>query len=209
MKPLTISRAFRRRRHHRFKWRRRFRVLILDLLGREEAPERVAAAIGLGVAIGFSPFIGFHLLLALGLAWVFHLNKIDTVLGTLSGQVPTWTPVFPVGYRLGRAILGYDHYTVPRLNWDAILHSHITWVFHPLQTAHQLFGRHSLGPRLASFVVGTTILGALIGVAAYGVALMVLRLYHRRHPRVAIRAAHRRRQSCESTESESNVSRRP
>jgi uncharacterized protein (DUF2062 family) len=100
MRPATISRAFRRRRHHRLKWRRRYRVLILDLLGREEPPERVAAAIGLGVGIGFSPFIGLHLLLALMLAWVFRLNKIDTVLGTLSGQVPTWTPVFPLGSRL-------------------------------------------------------------------------------------------------------------
>jgi uncharacterized protein len=210
MRPSTISRAFRRRRHHRLKWRRRSRVLMLDLLGREETPERVAAAIGLGVGIGFSPFIGLHLLLALGLAWLFRLNKIDTVLGTLSGQVPTWTPVFPLGYRLGRAILGYDRYTVPRLNWDAILHSHITWIFHPLQTAHELFGRHALGPRLASFFVGTTILAAMIGIAAYGFALAILRLYHRRHPQIALRAAHRRRQSCElnARSSETKASRR-
>src|SRR5215467_14486260 len=87
---LTDSRAFRKRRH-RLKWRRRSRVMLLELLGREETPERVATAIGLGVGIGFSPFIGLHLLLALGLAWLLRLNKIDTVLGTLSGQVPTWT----------------------------------------------------------------------------------------------------------------------
>lgn len=195
MNPLTTSRAFRRRRHHRLKWRRRLRVLMLDLLGREETPERVAAAIGLGVGIGFTPFVGLHLLLALGLAWLLRLNKIDTVLGTLCGQVPTWTPIFPIGYRLGRAILGYDRYTVPRLNWGAIAQSHITWIFHPMQTVHQLFGRHSLGPRLASFIVGSTILAVVIGMTAGAGALALLRLYHRRHPRVAIRAAHRRRQS--------------
>jgi uncharacterized protein len=209
VKKLTISRAFRKRRHHRLKWRRRSRVLILDLLGREETPERVAAAIGLGVGIGFTPFIGLHLLLSLALAWLFRLNKLDTVLGTLTGQVPTWTPVFPVGYRLGRAILGYSRHTVPPLNWDAIFHSRITWVLHPMETAHQLFGRHALGPRLASLFVGTTILAILIGVAAYAAALTLLRLYHRRHPRVAVRAAHRRRQTGDAGESDSKASQPP
>jgi len=198
---LTDSRAFRKRRH-RLKWRRRSRVMLLELLGREETPERVATAIGLGVGIGFSPFIGLHLAIALVLAWLFRLNKIDTVLGTLCGQIPTWTPVFPLGYRVGRAILGYDRYTVRRLNWDAIFHSHITWIFHPAETAHKVFGWHAVGPRVASFFVGTTVVAAFLGLVAYLVALMLLRLYHRRHPRVAIRAAQRRREPRETTASE-------
>ena len=96
MNRLHTSRAFRRRKLHRWKWRRRWKILLLDLLGREQPPERVAAAIGVGVAVGFSPFVGLHLLLALGLAFLFRLNKIDTVLGTFAGNAPTWTPIeFP------------------------------------------------------------------------------------------------------------------
>jgi len=39
----------------------------------------------------------------------------------------------------------------------------------------------------------------------------VLRLYHRRHPQIALRAAHRRRQSCETNASgsETKVSGQP
>jgi uncharacterized protein (DUF2062 family) len=192
LKPWVTSRAFRRRKTHRWKWRRRWKILLLDLLGREEPPERVAAAIGLGVAIGFSPFIGLHLGLALALAFLLGLNKIDTVLGTFCGNAPTWTPVFPLGYRLGRAILGYDRRAVPRPNWGALLHSDVTWVFHPVQTAHKVFGGRAFVPRLESFLLGTTLLAILIGLLAFGVALAVLRLSHRRHPRVAIRAATRR-----------------
>jgi uncharacterized protein len=192
MNRFLTSRAFRRRKHHRWKWRRRWKILLLDLLGREEPPKRVALAIGLGVAIGFSPFIGLHLVLALGLAILLRLNKIDTILGTFAGNVPTWTPVFPAGYRLGRALLGYDRRTVPRLNWEAVLHSDITWIFHPIQTLHQVFGRHAFFPRLFSFLVGTTVLAILLGLVAYFATLAVLRLYHRRHPRVALRAATRR-----------------
>lgn len=190
---LPTTRAFRRRKQHRLSWRRRWRVLVLDLLGREESPERVAAAIGLGVAIGFSPFVGVHLVLALALAFLLKLNKLDAVLGTLIGNVPTWGVVFPLGYRLGRAILGYDRRTVPRLNIEPLLHSDFTWIFHPVRTMHVVFGQHALGPRLLSFGVGTMILAIALGLAATFIAREILRLYHRRHPRIAIRAAHRRR----------------
>jgi hypothetical protein len=40
--------------------------------------------------------------------------------------------------------------------------------------------------------VGTTILAILLGLAAYAIVLWLLQLYHRRHPRVAIRAASKR-----------------
>ncbi len=198
MKSLIPSRAFRRRKHHRWKWRRRWKILLLDLLGREEPPERVATAIGLGIGIGFSPFIGLHLFLALGLALLFRLNKIDTVLGTFCGNAPTWTPVFPIGYRFGRALLGFDSRTVPRLNWGVLLHSDATWIFHPIVTAHRVFGHHAFAPRLLSFLVGTTALAILIGFIARALTLALLRLYHRRHPRVAIRAASRRARTLRS-----------
>ncbi len=199
---LPTTRAFRRRKVHRWRLRRRWRVLVLDLLGREESPDRVAAAIGLGVAIGFSPFVGLHFALALALALVFRLNKLDALLGTLAGNVPTWGVVFPLGFSLGRAILRYDRRIVPRLNLGPLLHSDFTWIFHPVQTMHVVFGHRALWPRLLSFVVGTTLLAIAIGVISALVARTILRAYHRRHPRVAIRAASRRRAATEERESD-------
>ena len=96
---------------------------MLDLLGREESPERVAAAIAMGIAVGFSPFIGFHIWIALGLAFVFRLNKIDAALGQFAGNPWTLPAVYAFGYRLGRWILDYDRRSVPRLAWDRLLHS--------------------------------------------------------------------------------------
>ena len=37
---------------------------------------RQALAVGLGLYIGASPFIGFHLLMSLGLGWLFGLNRL-------------------------------------------------------------------------------------------------------------------------------------
>ena len=76
-------------------------------MGRAQTPERVAAAVAVGVGVGLSPFIGFHFLMAIGLAFLFRLNKLDTVLGSLIGNPWTLPPFFAVGYRVGRALLGY------------------------------------------------------------------------------------------------------
>lgn len=179
---IPLGRAFRRRQTHRLSWRRRAKVILLDLLGREESPERVAVAIALGVGIGFSPFIGAHFWIALGLAFLLRLNKIDTVLGQFVGNPWTLPPVFALGYRLGRALLGYDRSEVPNLPWDRLLHRDF-W---------QAFSGPTLAPRLYSFLLGTMVLASLIGLATYFVARGLLRRYHRRHPGVAARAKRRR-----------------
>jgi uncharacterized protein (DUF2062 family) len=181
-KLFSLPRAFARRRFHPLTWKRRWKVLVLDLLGREESPERVAAAIAMGIGVGFSPFIGFHIWIALGLAFVLRLNKIDAALGQFAGNPWTLPAVYAFGYRLGRWILHYDRRSVPRLAWDRLLHSDF-W---------QAFKGPAFAPRLLSFLVGTTVIAVAIGLAAYIFFLAILRIYHRRHPRVAIRAAHRR-----------------
>jgi hypothetical protein len=174
-----LPRAFRRRRKHPLKLSRRLKVLLLDLLGREEPPERVAAAIALGIGVGFSPFIGVHFLIAIGLAFLLRLNRFDALLGQFAGNPWTLPPVFAAGYALGRKLLRFDRARVPDLPWDRLLHRDF-W---------HAFTGPALRPRLASFIVGTTVVAALIGLSAYLVIRTALRIYHRRHPRVAQRAA--------------------
>lgn len=176
------SRAFRKRRFHPLKWKRRWKVIVLDLLGREESPERVAAAIAVGIGAGLSPFLGFHIWIALGLAFLFRLNKIDAALGQFVGNPWTLPAVYAYGYRLGRTILQYDRHAVPPMHWDRLLHSDF-W---------KAFKGPAFAPRLLSFLVGTTVIAVFAGLATYVVFLTLLRLYHRRHPRVAVRAAKRR-----------------
>lgn len=45
-----------------------------------DTPIRQAAAIGLGLLIGSTPFVGFHLLLTIGLGKLFRLNRFKTYL---------------------------------------------------------------------------------------------------------------------------------
>jgi uncharacterized protein len=176
---IPVPRAFRRRRKHPLKLSRRGKVLLLDLLGREEPPERVAAALALGIGVGFSPFMGIHFLIAIGLAFLLRVNRIDALLGSLAGNPWTLPPVYAAGYALGRQILHYDRHKVPDLPWDRLLHRDF-W---------NAFSGAALRPRLLSFLVGTSVIAILIGLSAYVLLRTLLRLYHRRHPRVAQRAA--------------------
>jgi uncharacterized protein (DUF2062 family) len=164
-------------------------------MGREQSPERGADALAVGVGVGLSPFIGFHLIMAILLALVFRLNKLDTVIGSLVGNPWTLPPFFAAGYRVGRALLGYGPARVAPLQWERILHEDF-WV---------AFRGPGFGPRLASFLVGTTLLAVVIALATYGLLRGLLRLYHRRHPRVAMRAAQRRRRADDSLREEPRI----
>jgi uncharacterized protein (DUF2062 family) len=155
--------------------------LILQWMGRAESPERVAAAVAVGVGVGLSPFIGFHAILAIGLALIFRLNKLDTLLGSFIGNPWTLPPVFALGYRIGNKLMG-SPLRGRKLPWHRILHSDF-WVS---------FRGPDFGLRLTAFILGTSILAILAAGAAYALVLGLLRLYHRRHPKVAARAARRR-----------------
>ena len=48
-----------------------------------------ASAIGLGLAVGFSPFIGLHLGMCIGLGWLFGLNRLKLYLACLLYTSPS------------------------------------------------------------------------------------------------------------------------
>jgi uncharacterized protein (DUF2062 family) len=54
------------------------------LLHIHDSPKRTAAAFALGVFFGFSPFLGFHTVLALAVAFIFNLNRVAVLLGVYS-----------------------------------------------------------------------------------------------------------------------------
>ena len=63
-------------------WREggRLRRIFYDLRTEASSPGRDAAALGVGVLIGCSPFYGFHLLLVRFLGWLLHLNRLKMYL---------------------------------------------------------------------------------------------------------------------------------
>ena len=86
-----------------------------SLLHIHDTPERTAAAVGIGVAIGFSPFLGLHTVIGLVLAFVLNMNRVAVLAGTL-GQPALVSRTLLRGDNLARRLGDRHPYSAaPRL----------------------------------------------------------------------------------------------
>ena len=157
---------------------RRFKDLIRKLLWVDDTPERTARAFSVGVFLGFSPFLGFHTLAGLALAFLFKLNRVALLIGVWTNNpwwmVPyyvaaTWVGMKLVGFQIDRAVVvenfraGAEHGFFASGFWK---HAVSQWSL------------------LLSFGIGSLILAFLISLAAYPLSLKWIKFYRsRRHPR--------------------------
>jgi hypothetical protein len=138
-----------------------FHRRFLHMLGRDDPPELVAASFALGVAISFTPLIGFHWVIALLLAFVLRLNKIDVLLGTLVVNPITLGPVSWAGIHVGRFVLRARHETVERLPWHEFFHREFWTQAGPRM---RTIGLHwAVGMFVLSFVAGALTYVLLVG----------------------------------------------
>jgi uncharacterized protein (DUF2062 family) len=155
----------------------RWQRFILHLMGKEDPPERIAAAFALGVAISFfTPLTGFHTLIALGLALLLGLSKVDVVMGTLVVNPWTVVPVISFEEFIGKKLLHYSPSLAPRLPWRQILHR---------QFWHLLRG--SGWSYLAALTVGSVLASAAAATLTYFLVRGIILRYQRTHPHLSAR----------------------
>jgi hypothetical protein len=152
----------------------RLKDLVRKLLHIKDTPERTALAYAIGIFLGFSPFLGFHTLGGLAIAFLFGLNRVAILLGVWTNS-PWWIVPFYMGATwIGMRVTGF------RIEWTII------------REIFQLgLDRGFLGSdfwnRISaqrgfflSFNIGSLILCTLLGFAAYPVALKWIRFYRSR-----------------------------
>jgi len=121
------------------------------LLHLNDTPHRIAVAFALGVYIAFSPLIGLHTAMVFLFAWLFRLNTIALLLGSLLNNPWTFGPLFGSCLWLGLRLYGMK-LTIPQMDWHDL-------TFMNLMT--------QLKPYLIPFFLGTTIAGVVASVIAY------------------------------------------
>jgi hypothetical protein len=128
-------------------------AVLQSLLKLNDTPHRTAIAFGIGVFIAFSPFLGLHTAMAIVTAFALRLSRVALLAGA---WINFWAlvPSYALGTLIGAAVLGLDGALVQRLDL-----SH---------------GFGALGPLMAPFVLGNTILAAVCGAVAYRIALAFL-----------------------------------
>ena len=145
------------------------------MLGSDAPPEVVAASFALGVAISFTPLLGLHWIIALGLAVVLRLNKVDILLGTLVVNPLTLPAVGAVAIPIGRFFLQARREAIAHLPWREMFRRSFWTAAGPTMRA--------IGVQMA---VGMFALSLVVGALTYVVLLSLIR---RHRANVAARIA--------------------
>lgn len=73
-----------------------------------DTPYRIAAGLACGVFVSFTPFIGFHVILAIVIAYIIRANMFASVVGTIVGNPWTFPFIWAVIYNVGARFQGHD-----------------------------------------------------------------------------------------------------
>ena len=145
------------------------------LLHVADTPERTAAAFAMGVFFGFSPFLGFHTLLAIIVAFLFNLNRVAALLGVYSNLPWIIAPYYAVATTVGAMIT--RHRIPPGFK------GRIASLFE-LSLYHGEFWRELgrvLRPLVWPYAVGSFIGAVILAAVAYPLALAFVTSRRRIH----------------------------
>lgn len=93
-------------RWQRFGVFRQFKLNLIRLARIKSSPDAIARGLALGVFIGFTPFFGLHILIALFLSFILRQNKIATFVGVWVSNPVTAPFIYALEYEIGRMLLG-------------------------------------------------------------------------------------------------------
>lgn len=88
-------------------WKRTGQYVFLRLQRLKGTPSSIAAGFACGVAISFTPFVGFHFTLAAITAWLMRGNIIASAIGTAAGNPWTFPFIWISSLYSGREFLKF------------------------------------------------------------------------------------------------------
>lgn len=106
--PLNLRQRVRHLVWPKTGWSRAAKYVWRRLARLKDSPHGIAAGVASGVAISFTPFMGFHLIGAMGIALATRGNLIAAWIGTLIGNPWTFPLIWVIIYRLGSWMLGVE-----------------------------------------------------------------------------------------------------
>jgi len=148
------------------------------LISHEQSPNKLAFSFCVGNYIAFSPFIGFHGIMACVFSWLFRLNLAVTfATAYFVNNIWTAIPVYTADYAFGYWLV----HNIFHLNTEAFTPS---WM-----NALSLYLEQKLGlprPCFWSFLIGGNILGIIVSVGLYpGMQRLFNKLIQQKHENIS------------------------
>jgi len=151
-------------------------------------PHTIAIGFAAGAYVSFTPFIGFHFILAALLAWLLRGSLLASAFGTAVGNPLTFPFIWWATYNVGGLMLGYE------LKGDINLHlpdgTMALLLTDPLRFWEVFWG--VVGPIIVPMTVGSLPVGVPVAVVLYFIVRRVVHRYqHRRRSVISARRSAR------------------
>lgn len=175
------------------------RYITLRLRRLPDPAHKISRGIAIGVFTSFTPFYGFHFMLAAALAWVLRGNILAALLATFIGN-PLTFPIFAsIAVELGTLILGLPNVPLPEVVKAFSQASVELWrnfmaIFSPAPTEWASLGKF-FQLIFLPYLVGGIVPGILMGLAAYYLSMPAITAYQRRRLRILEKKLERAREA--------------
>jgi hypothetical protein len=153
---------------------RNLKDLFKKLLHIEDTAERTALAYSIGIFLGFSPFLGFHTLMGLAIAFLFNLNRVSILLGVWS-NTPWWiVPYYTIATWVGMWVTGF---WIDKASLKGMFQLGMDQGFMSSDFWSRVASQWGL---LISFMIGSLILATLLSLIVYPLSLKWIKFYRSR-----------------------------
>jgi uncharacterized protein (DUF2062 family) len=157
----------------RVSWRRSALYVLKRILRLSGTPYAVAMGSAVGAFVSFTPFIGFHLAMAIAISWLLRGNLVAGALGTFVGNPLTFPAIWAGTYEVGRWMLGEAGAAPERLS-DQLAHGSLQQIL----------------PLIEPMALGSIPLGLAVGCIVYFIVYKAVLGYQAaRRQRLAGRAS--------------------
>jgi uncharacterized protein (DUF2062 family) len=138
-----------------------------------DSPHKIALGFACGAFASFTPFFGFHFVIAAALAWAVRGNLLASAFGTAVGNPISFPLIATASLQLGWLILGHEEYVVEGGMSFGWLVENVEKIFLP-------------------YLVGGILPGLVVAVASYWLLGSIVAAYQeRRRKKLERRAAER------------------
>lgn len=150
-----------------------------------DKPHRIARGVFAGIFVSFTPFFGFHFLLAAGLAWLIGGNLVAALLATFVGNPLTFPVIMTVAVELGNQMLGNEgviplaHIVGAFAGASVQLWNNLLAIFTSERTHWDLLERFFFRVFLP-YLLGGLLPGIAAGMAGYYLTLPAISAYQKR-----------------------------
>jgi uncharacterized protein (DUF2062 family) len=107
MKPEPFPPQTRKTKERRLnRWRRSLKLFYLRILRLRGNPEKVAGGVAIGIAVGLTPTVPLHFLLAILIAFLLGKSKLAAALGVWVGNPFLLPVIYLLDYKVGQFVTG-------------------------------------------------------------------------------------------------------